>query len=171
MESYDEKDVERIKRKIKEELVSEGVNEVDDEFLTSMARHELIYVEHAKEDQKYLGWTVYFYRRKIIGMGRISLIKKLKQRLPNWGDFEEKNDRIDLTDPTYGYDVRIDFGSFISPSNTNYHAKITSSILAWKRYRNKEHRKVLFTLWDQLFSIPAEAYLDFEGYSKMINRR
>jgi len=171
MEPYNEKELERTKEKIREELKSEGANEVNDEILTSMAQDELRRVARIEEDQKYRGWTIYFYKQRIMGTRRLSLIKNLKQRLSGWGDFEEKNDKIDLTDPVYGYDARIEFGNFVSPSNTQYHAKISSSILAWKRYRNKEHRRVLFSLWEKLFKMPGEAYLDFEGYSKLINRR
>jgi len=171
MESYDEKELERIKGKIREELKDEGTDAVDDEILDSMAQDELRRNAMAQEDQKYRGWTIYFYKRRIVRMERISLIKKLKQRLPDWGNFEEKNDKIDLTDPIYGCDVQLEFGNFTSTTNEQYHAKASSAVFAWKAYRNKEHRRVLFALWDQLFKMPGEMYLDFEGYSKMIKRR
>lgn len=171
MEFSDEQELERMKEEIKNKLKNEGVVEVDDETLNSMAQDELRRISIIEEDKKYVGWTVYFYKHRVIRTRRISLIKNLKQRLSDWGDFEEKNDKIDLTDPVYGYDARIEFGNFVSPSDNKYHAKISSSILAWKRYRNKEHRKVLFNLWEKLFKMPGEAYLDFEGYSKLIKRR
>jgi hypothetical protein len=171
MESNDEEKLERIKGRIEKELKNEGMDEVGDEILTSMAQDELRRIALIEEDQKYRGWTIYFYKQRVIRARRVSLIKNLRQRLSDWGDFEEKNDKIDLTDPVYGYDVRIEFGNFVSPSNTQYHAKISSSIFAWKRYRNKEHRRALFTLWEKLFKMPGETYLDFEGYSKLIKRR
>jgi hypothetical protein len=178
MKSYDEKELERTKERIREELKNEGMSdkgmgEINDEILTSMAKDELRRIALIEEDQKYRGWTIYFYKQRVIRTRRLSLIKNLKQRLSNWGDFEEKNDKIDLTDPVYGYDVLVEFGDFVSPSpsNTQYHAKISSSVFAWKRYRNQEHRRVLFDLWEKLFKMPGEAYLDFEGYSKLIKRR
>jgi len=160
MKFCDERKLERIKEKIRKELEI-----TDDKILTLMAQEELRRMALVKEDQKYIGWSIYFYQKRV---KKDDLIRKLKRRLSDWY-FEKERNRI--YDPVYGYDAHIELGDFVSPSGTKYHVKITSFILAFRRYRYKQHRRVLFELWGRLFKISGEAYLEFEGYSKLIRRR
>jgi hypothetical protein len=119
----------------------------------------------------YTGWTIYLHKRWIRSCEKTLLLEKLAKGLPGWCGIEESGNGLDLEHPKYGYDVKIQFGNFVSPLGQTYGTKITSYLLAFKKYRNKEHRRVLFSLWYAVYDICGEAYLNFASHSKMIRKR
>lgn len=168
---YRESELDKIKEEIRTELEEEREDEVDERVLTLLAQNKLQNIERSKEEQRYIGWSIFLSKRKVSGAYRTLLIKRLRQRLADWPEFEEKDGRLELEDPFHGFPIRIEFNSYVTPMNSKYHAKISSQLFAYKRYHNEEHRGVMLDLWRKLFKMSGEAYLDFDGFSKMIRRR
>ena len=92
----------------------------------------------------YLGWKIYFRKRKCRLADRGKLIRDFERRFQDW-DYEEKDNGLELTEPEHKVFVTIRFGNFVTPppSQQKYSIEIESRPFGHKRRQMRNHLIVL----------------------------
>ena len=87
----------------------------------------------------YVGWKIYYYKKRYKHSYRDKLIRKFKQSLRAW-DCEERDNELTLNDPDYpDFPITIKIGNFVTLSQNEFSVEIQSQSFDWKRKQMRDH--------------------------------